>query len=324
MVAVVLALAPVYGPFNRSPRMAINDNIKGSLLMSLAMAGFTLSDAMVKMVSADLNTGQIMFIRGALTSVLVLAIAWRLGALRPVRMLFDRWLALRTAGEIVAAVSYIHALSALPLPNASAILQALPLAVTMGAAMFLHEKVGWRRWLAIAVGFSGVLVIIRPGAEGFSAASVLVVGSVVAAATRDIATKKINRDIPSLMVSAVASISVTLIGLALIVPFGGWQPASLEHLGLLGLGALALFTGYQAIIMAMRTGEISFIAPFRYTSLIWAIVLGIVLLGEMPDRFMLLGAAIVILAGIYTFHRESVRKRRTVAEIEQNPKTSSP
>lgn len=304
--------------------MAFNDNMKGAFLMSLAMAGFTVSDAMVKMVATELNTGQIMFIRGGLTSALILAIAWHLGALRSLRSLLDPWLALRTASEIVAAVTYIHALSSLPLPNASAILQALPLAVTMGAAIFLGEEVGWRRWLAIAVGFGGVLVIIRPGAEGFTTASLLVVASVVTAAIRDIATKKIGRDIPSLMVSAVASISVTLTGLVLIVPFGGWQPASAQSIGLLAFGALALFTGYQAIIMAMRTGEISFIAPFRYTSLIWAIVLGIVLLAEMPDRWMLIGAAIVIGAGIYAFHRESTRKRKTVAEIENNPKMSSP
>jgi drug/metabolite transporter (DMT)-like permease len=304
--------------------MAINDNIKGAFLMSLAMAGFTVSDAMVKMVTDDLNTGQIMFIRGAMTSAIIVAIAWRLGALRSVGMLLNPWLALRTVSEILAAVSYIHALSTLPLPNAAAILQALPLAVTMGAALFLGEEVGWRRGLAIAVGFSGVLVIIRPGVEGFTSASLLVVASVVAAATRDIATKKISREIPSLMVSAVASTSVTLIGLVLIVPFGGWQPATPEHVGLLALGAVALFTGYQAIIMAMRTGEISFIAPFRYTSLIWAIALGIVLLAEMPDRWMLIGSAIVILAGIYAFHRESVRKRPTAAEIGNNPKISTP
>ena len=304
--------------------MAFNDNIKGALLMSLAMAGFTLSDAMVRIVTPDLNTGQIIFIRGAMTSAFILAIAWRFGAFRSIRVLLDPWLILRTVSEAVATVTYIHALASLPLPNASAILQALPLAVTMGAALFLGESVGWRRWLAIAVGFGGVLVIIRPGAEGFTLASLLVVASVVMATIRDIATKKINREIPSLMVSAVASVSVTLVGLALIGPFGGWQAASPRHFGLLALAALALFTGYQAIIMAMRTGEISFIAPFRYTSLVWAIVLGIVLLGEMADRWMLVGAAIVIAAGIYTFHRESVRKRSTVAEIENNPKMSSP
>ena len=304
--------------------MANNDNIRGAVLMSLAMAGFTLGDGMVKMVTPDLNTGQIIFIRGIMTCTLILTVAWRMKAFRSIGQLLDPWLALRTVSEILAAVTYIHALASLPLPNAAAILQALPLAVTMGAALFLHEKVGWRRWVAIAVGFAGVLVIIRPGAEGFTTASLLVVLSVVAAATRDIATKKISHDVPSLMVAGVAALGVTATGAALIVPLGGWRPVAAEHVGLLAIASMALFTGYQAIIMSMRTGEISFIAPFRYTSLLWAIVLGIVLLGEMPDRWMLTGAAIVIGAGIYTFHRESMRKRHTVAEIENNPKMSSP
>lgn len=304
--------------------MAFNDNIKGAVLMSLAMAGFTLGDGMVKMVASDLNTGQIIFIRGIMTSTLILTVAWRMGALRPIRHLLDPWLAIRTVSEILAAVTYIHALASLPLPNAAAILQALPLAVTMGAALFLGEEVGWRRWLAIAIGFAGVLVIIRPGAEGFTTASLLVVFSVVTAAIRDIATKKIRHDIPSLMISGVAALCVTATGAALIVPFGGWQPVAPHHIGLLAIASVALFTGYQAIIMAMRTGEISFIAPFRYTSLLWAIALGILLLGEMPDHWMLTGAAIVIAAGIYTFHREATRRRHTVAEIENNPKMSSP
>ena len=160
--------------------MALNDNIKGALLMSLAMASFNFNDAMIKLVTGDLTTGQIMFIRGVMTSAMILLVAWRMKALRPVSVVFDRWMVLRTAGEIVGAVTYVYALSMIPLPNAAAILQALPLAVTMGAALFFAEQVGWRRWLAILVGFLGVMVIIRPGAQGFSSASLLVVGSVVA------------------------------------------------------------------------------------------------------------------------------------------------
>lgn len=304
--------------------MAFNDNIKGALLMSLAMAGFTLGDAMVKMVAPDLNTGQILFVRGVITCTLILTVAWRMGALRSFRHLLDPWLAVRTVSEVLAAVTYIKALASLPLPNAAAILQALPLAVTMGAALILREEVGWRRWSAILVGFAGVLIIIRPGAEGFTTASLLVVVSVLTAALRDIATKKISREVPSLLVSGVAAFCVMATGAATIIPFGGWRPVALEHVGLLAIASLGLFAGYQALIMAMRTGEISFIAPFRYTSLLWAIGLGAFLLHEMPDRFMLVGASIVIAAGIYAFHRETARKRHTIAEIENNPKISSP
>jgi drug/metabolite transporter (DMT)-like permease len=298
--------------------MALNNNRKGALLMSLAMASFNFNDAMIKLVTGDLTTGQIMFVRGVMTSTLILAVAWRMGALRPVSLLLDRWIILRTAGEIVGAVTYVYALSMIPLPNAAAILQALPLAVTMGAALFLHEQVGWRRWLAILVGFLGVMVIIRPGAEGFSSASLLVVGSVVGAATRDLATKKINPAVPSLMISLIAAISITVVGALMIGATGTWKPVSTNHFLIMAFGSVMLFAGYQTIIMAMRTGEISFIAPFRYTSLLWAIALGILLIGEMPDRFMLIGSAIVVAAGLYAFYRETINQRRRMAEIENN------
>jgi drug/metabolite transporter (DMT)-like permease len=298
--------------------MAQNDNIKGALLMALAMASFNFNDAMIKLVTGDLTTGQIMFIRGVMTSMLIVVVAWRWGALRPARLLLDRWILLRTAGEIVAAITYVYALSMIPLPNAAAILQALPLAVTMGAALFLGETVGWRRWLAILIGFLGVMVIIRPGAEGFSSASLLVVGSVVGAATRDLATKKIDPAVPSLMISLIAAVAITITGAAWIGVTGTWRPVSTSNYLIMAFGSVMLFGGYQTIIMAMRTGEISFIAPFRYTSLLWAIVLGIVLIGEMPDIWMLTGSAIVVAAGLYAFYRETVTQRRRMAEIENN------
>lgn len=298
--------------------MASNNNVKGALLMAIAMASFNFNDAIIKLVTTDLTPGQIMFIRGVMTSSLVLLVAWHLGALRPVSTLINRWMILRTAGEIFGTVTYVYALSQIPLPNAAAILQALPLAVTMGAALFFGETVGWRRWLAIGIGFLGVMVIIRPGAEGFSSASLLVVGSVVAAATRDLATKKIDAAVPSLMISLTAAIAITLTGALMIGATGDWRPVSTHNLLIMAFGSVMLFCGYQTIIMAMRTGEISFIAPFRYTSLLWAIALGIVLIGETPDGWMLAGSAIVVIAGLYAFYRETVTQRRRMAEIENN------
>jgi drug/metabolite transporter (DMT)-like permease len=296
--------------------MANNDNFKGAFLMSFAMAGFTVNDAMVKLVAPQLNTGQIMFIRGLLTSVLIFAVAWWLGALRPLKMLMDRYLVLRTCGEICASITYVSALRMLPLPNAAAILQALPLAVTMGAALFFSESVGLRRWAAILIGLLGVLVIIRPGAEGFTIGALLVVGSVVAAATRDLSTRRINPQIPSLLISAVTALVITVVGGLLIVPFGGWQPMTRFEIGALAFGACALFAGYQSVIMAMRIGDISFIAPFRYTGLIWSIVLGIFMLAEFPDAWMLAGSALVISAGLYSFYHESRTSRLVDAEAQ--------
>jgi drug/metabolite transporter (DMT)-like permease len=298
--------------------VVLNDNLKGALLMALAMAGFNINDALTRYLTADLTPGQIMFIRGGMTSMLIFVVAWRWGAFRSASKIFDRWVAFRTVGEIIGAVTYVYALSQLPLPNASAILQALPLAVTMGAAVFLREKVGWRRWAAILVGFSGVLLIIRPGAEGFTTASLFVVGSVIGAASRDVVTKKIDPKTPALMISLIAAVAITIVGAIWVGIDGEWKPVSTNNFLLLILCSVLLFAGYQAIVLAMRKGEISFIAPFRYTSLIWAIALAILLLGEIPDMWMLIGSAIVVAAGLYSFYRETVTQRRRMAEIESN------
>lgn len=300
--------------------MALSDNIKGAILMSAAMAGFTINDAMVKTVIPQMNIGQIMFIRGALTTLLVFLIAWRMGALRPVKVVMNRLILLRMLAESMSSITYLTALAMIPLANANSILQAMPLAVTLGAAVFLGEPVGWRRWLAIVVGFIGVLIIIRPGTAGYSLASVLVVLCVFFAAMRDLATRKLSDDIPSLFVTVITSATVSIVGAVLIVPYGGWQPVSWSGFLPLAFGALMLFVGYQTVIMAMRTGEVSFIAPFRYTSLLWAMALGVFLLHEELDTWMLAGAAIVIAAGLYTFYRES-RKRSHIAAATQNPTT---
>lgn len=277
--------------------------------MSLSMAGFTFNDSIVKLLTADLNVGQIMFIRGAIASLLIFLLARHRRALRPLRVLLDPWVALRVVGELGGTLTFLIGLAHIPLANASAILQALPLAVTMGAALFLAEPVGWRRWLAILAGFTGVLLIVRPGLEGFSPYALMIVGTVIFAAARDLATRKVDTSIPSLFLSTLTAATVSIAGLVLVWPMGGWQPVSLADFSLLSLAACLLLVGYQFIIMAMREGEISSIAPFRYTSLIWAVVLGFLVFGEIPDIWMISGGAIVIGSGLYTLYRERFRSQ---------------
>lgn len=296
-------------------------NARGALYMVLGMAAFTCNDALVKSVTHAMNTGQILFLRGLMTSVLVLAIARWIGALGSWRIVLEPAVALRLVSEIFASLAYVSALGAMPLANTSAILQALPLAVTLGAALFLGEEVGWRRWLAIAAGFAGVLIVIRPGPEGFSMAAIYVIASVFGAAARDLATRKIRSDVPSIFVSAVTAVVITLVGGALVVPMGGWQPVPLDVFLRLALASALLLVGYQTLVTAMRTGEISFIAPFRYTSLIWAIAIGFVFFGELPDFWMTVGVLIIVASGLYTFYRENLRRTKAVA---QRSKPESP
>jgi drug/metabolite transporter (DMT)-like permease len=301
--------------------MNLSGNARGALFMAVAMAGFTCNDALVKSVTATMNTGQILFVRGLMTTVLVVAIAHWMGALRSWRVILQPAVMLRLVAEIFASIAYVSALGAMPLANTAAILQALPLAVTLGAALFLGEKVGWRRWLAITAGFAGVLIVIRPGPEGFSLAAVYVIASVVGAAARDLATRQISSYVPSLFVSAVTSATITLTGAVLIQPLGGWQPMSAETFGRLVVASVLLLVGYQGIVSAMRSGEISFIAPFRYTSLLWAIAIGFLFFGELPDLWMTVGVAIIVASGLYTFYREN---RRSAAAVAQESKPESP
>lgn len=296
--------------------MALSENTRGALLMAASMAGFTINDALTKSVTDELTVAQIMFIRGAMTTMLVYAVARRLGALDRLGDIFQPLILCRIAFETIAAVAFLSALGQVPLANTSAILQSLPLAVTLGAALVYREPVGWRRWTAIALGFLGVMVIIKPGPEGFTLASLYVVLSVITAAGRDLVTRKIDPKISSLTVTLFTASSISLAGLLLVPAFGGWQPVSLNTFSKIAVASAFLFIGYQAIIMAMRIGEISFIAPFRYTSLLWAVALGMLFFGETPDLSMGIGAAIVIGSGLYTFYREKQRKAAPAATSE--------
>ncbi|ASY63230.1 Permeases of the drug/metabolite transporter (DMT) superfamily [Sinorhizobium sojae CCBAU 05684] len=289
-------------------------NFRGIIFMCLAMAAFSCNDALIKSVTGAMNTGQIMFVRGLLTTLMALAIAYHFGALRPIRTILRPVILLRIAMEALASVTYISALGLIPLANASAIMQALPLAVTLGAALFLGQPVGWRRWLAIATGFIGVLIVLRPGPEGFTPAALTVVACVFVTATRDLCTRRIGTEVPSLFITVTTAFVTTLVGAALIVPLGGWQPVSATSFTHIVGASVLLMLGYQTIVLAMREGDISVIAPFRYTGLLWSITIGIAFFAETPDRWMLAGVAVIVGSGLYTFYRESLRGRPAVAQ----------
>lgn len=287
--------------------------------MVVAMIGFTLNDAITKFSSESMNMAQVMLVRGAFASLFVGLLAWHRGALADPRAMLQPMVAVRVAGEAGATVSFLIALAHLPIGNVSAVLQALPLAVTMGAALFFGEGVGWRRWLAITVGFAGVLIIVRPGFEGFSAYSLLALASVVCCAVRDLATKRIPQAIPTMLVSTATALAMTVLGALLLSPMGGWTPMTGRATALLALAAVLVLIGYQFIIMAMRSGDISFIAPFRYTALLWSILLGLVIFGDIPDLPMIVGAAIIIGSGLYALYRERVVGRRQPATESAGP-----
>lgn len=299
--------------------MPLSLNMRGAMFMAISMAGFTMNDAITKAVAANMNMGQVMLLRGLFATGFVALIAWQQGALRSFEHVRHPMVLLRVAGEASATMFFLIALTHLPIANVSAVLQALPLAVTLGAALVLSEPVGWRRWLAIIGGFVGVLIIVRPGFDGFSVYSLSALACVFCCTVRDLATRKVPPEIPTLLISLTTSVAVTSFGAVLIVPFGGWTPPSVQDLGLLFAAALLLIIGYQFIISAMRIGDISFVAPFRYTALIWAILLGFVLFGDIPDMPMIVGACLIILSGLYALYRERVRGARRPAAESTSP-----
>jgi drug/metabolite transporter (DMT)-like permease len=294
--------------------LALSENLRGALFMMVSMAGFTLNDALVKLAAEQMNLGQVMLVRGLFATTLIVLLAWHRGALSAPRLVFHPMVALRAGGELSATVFYLLALQNMPIANVSAVLQALPLAVTMGAALFFGERVGWRRWTAIAVGFTGVMIIVRPGFDGFNAFALLALLSVAFSALRDLTTRRLPEHVPSLLVSVATSVVVTLCGACLIAPLGGWTPMNAGDFGLLATAAVLLLFGYQFIIMSMRTGDISFIAPFRYTSLLWAIVLGYLMFGDVPDMAMIVGSIIIVGSGLYALYRERAASGRSAAQ----------
>jgi drug/metabolite transporter (DMT)-like permease len=289
------------------------DNQRASLFMVLSMAAFTFNDTIVKFATESINVGQVIAVRGVVASLLIMLLAWQRRAFASAKSLLHPMIWLRAVGEVGGTVTYIIALAHLPLPNVAAIFQALPLAVTMGAAAFLGEEVGWRRWLAIAVGFCGTLIIVRPGTEGFNAFSLLVLVCVAFCALRDLATRRIPSEIPTLLVTTVMSVCTMLAGFVLVAPLGGWSPMAPSLVGLLCGCACFTLTGYVFIIKSMRTGEVSVVAPFRYSTLLWAFTMGFLVFGNVPDVYMIAGGAIIVGSGIYTLYRERKVSRRSIA-----------
>lgn len=295
--------------------MALSDNTRGILFMCGSMLAFTLNDTLVKAVTHDgMPLFQAITLRGLVASVGLLVLAlqqtgrldlWPAGRDR-------RFLLLRTVGEIGATLLFLLALVHMPLANLSAIMQSLPLAVTLSAAVLLGVPIGWRRLVAILVGFVGVMIIIRPGAHDFDIWSVLGLGSVGFVVLRDLTTRQFSRGLPSTTGAVWASVAVFIMGLVGLI-WQGWQPVTVKAaIELIG-SASCLIAGYLCAIKVMRVGDISVVAPFRYTSLLWAILLGWLLFGTLPDRWTLLGGAIVVASGIYMLWRERMRRIETLA-----------
>ncbi|MEM9012954.1 MAG: DMT family transporter [Pseudomonadota bacterium] len=304
-----MPLSPIQSPQPAAAGTA--ENARGAAFMMAAMAAFAVNDALVKVVAPEIGLFQTIFLRGAAASVLIGLLAWRMRAFRGLPGRRDSGIiGLRTLGELGGTVFFLTALINMPLANATAILQSLPLAVALGAALFLREPIGWRRSLAIAAGFAGVLLIVRPGAAGFNVYALSALAAVLFIALRDLTTRRLSAGVSSVFVTFVTSCASALLGLVGTLA-GDWTPVDGWVMALILASAASILLAYLFSILAMRVGEVGFTAPFRYSILIWALILGALVFGEVPDGWTIAGSVLIVATGLFTFFRERQMARRS-------------
>ena len=290
--------------------MSSSENRRGIINMSIGMSFFIGNDALAKLASESLPGPQVIFIRGLFASLLMVMVCAALGAFQrsapsaelPVRHLLNPRLLLRASLDAIGTVVYLTALFRMPLGNATAINMATPLFITVMAVFAFKEQVGLARWLAIIAGFGGVLLIVQPTAAGYadgnSAWALLALAGTVLLSVRDLMTRVIPRHISSLLITLSAMLAVPLLA-GLIVAIQGWQPVTLRQLALLaGAGAL-LSCGFFLLVRALRTGEMSVISPFRYTGLLYALLLGWLVWGDVPNALAFAGIGLLAAAGLF-------------------------
>lgn len=290
------------------------DNIRGAVFMVFAMFCFAVEDALIKGLAGAIPAGQVLgtICLGGFVSFLAWS-AYRGECLWQPAYLHPKVI-IRSLCEVIGSCFFVSALALIPLTTASAVIQATPLVVAMGAALFLGQGIGWRRWIAIIVGFVGVLIIIRPGMEGFVPATLLAVGGMFGLAARDLVTRSLTVDLtgPQLgihafgMVAPAAFLLVLLQGQSLAAP-------TMPQWALLGAGVGIGMLAYLAIITATRKGNAGIISSFRYSRMVFALVVGYIAFTEIPDAATIIGATIIIASGIYTLWRETRLRRASLA-----------
>lgn len=287
-------------------------NRRGIVLMSAAMSVFMVNDTLIKIASETMPASQVIGVRGVMASIWIGAVLLATTPVRELRWLAEPRLLGRCALDIVGTFTYLLALFALPIATATAINMSTPIFITVMAVLWLGESVGWRRWSAVAAGFLGVLLIVRPSPEGLNWWALLAFGATGLHAFRDIYTRRINPRVPSVVITFANALSVGLFGCAMAV-IDDWRPMGWREWAMLGTASLFLAIGYHWVVLAMRAGEVSVIGAFRYSGLIWAVIVGWAIWGHIPDALTWAGMVLLVGAGLYIVHREHVRARAAAA-----------
>ena len=276
--------------------------------MILAMASFTAGDTMTKLMAGEVPVGQIIFFRGIVATILTALLAGK--SIAQATLIFQKGVLVRSLSDVTGTLCFITALMHVPIANLTAVMQAVPLLVIGFAALFLGETVGWRRALAILVGLAGVLLVVKPSPTSFTIYDGLSLGLILAIALRDIFTRRLNFDVPSTIIVFANALFVTLSGI-LLYPFEEWVALSARHLVLLVAGGLFLTLGYVCMVSTVRMGDISATAIYRYSVVLFALLSGIFVFGELPDQWAFIGIALIVGSGVYALLREARGTRKS-------------
>lgn len=282
--------------------------------MTLGMAGYVTNDALIKLAAEDLPLFQAIFLRGCWICVVLVAANLRQGSLRSIHRHVSRPITIRLACETLATILYLSALTRLPLAGLTAVLQIVPLVVVFVAARLLREPVSLQRVSAVLLGFVGVLLVVKPGGSSFSVWYLVGFATVVLIVIRELATRRIDPTAPTQVIALQTAVSITAMGLVLSV-VDGWEALTVRTALLLIGAGIFLTIGYVASVATVRIGELSFSAPFRYTVIVFSIILQIVVFGDIPDALTFVGSAIVAGAGLWAFR--AGQRSRPGATVER-------
>ena len=275
----------------------MSENLRGALIMMACMSAFVLNDAFVRLAGNSLPLAQILFLRGVLTTLILLTFAIYLGTFEVRVIKKDKWkIFFRSIAEALTAYFFLTAVLNMPFANVTALLQILPITVTLAAALVFKEKVGAIRIILIIIGFLGVILIINPSSDGFNLYSGYALIAVILITVRDLITRKLSVEVPTLLPTVSASFGVLLFSIILLAktPI---QPLNIQNSFFIILAAFFIIFGYYTAVLVMRIGDISFVSPFRYSAIIFALIIGSIFFKEWPDLSSFIGICIVTVAG---------------------------
>jgi drug/metabolite transporter (DMT)-like permease len=288
-------------------------NQRGIAAICGCMASYTVNDVLVKQILRDYPVGEVIFVRGLISALLIGAFVLAFGHAKQLRVAMGPLMATRSVCDGLSTVCFIAALAHMQLANVAAVLQIGPLMITALSVFFYREAVGWRRWTAVGVGFAGALLVIKPIPSAFDIWAVVAAGSALFAALREITNRNIHRDVPTLVIAFWGAVGITLFG-TLFAFAEQWR--TFEIGDLIQLFVASVFVGLAIYLMALgfRNVDLSAVAPFRYSYLLTSALGGYLVFSELPDHWTLIGAVLIVGSGLYALHREAARKRLLSAD----------